>query len=148
MGENKRVKNMAKKADTANKSRTHARMTERKKAVIEALQQSLGIVTTACKRAKVSRTQFYEWLKNDPVFAEAVADVEDIALDYVESKLFENIQHGDTQSIHYYLKCKGGKRGYGDKHEVKVELPQFNDNRTNAEIAGIFAERMKLYGEE
>ena len=137
---------MAKKADTANKSRTHARMTERKKAVIEALQQSLGIVTTACKRAKVSRTQFYEWLKNDQAFAEAVADVEDITLDYVESKLFENIQHGDTQSIHYYLKTKGSKRGYGEKHEVKVELPQFNDNRTNAEVADIFKERMKLYG--
>lgn len=134
--------------DKANKSRTHTRTAERKKAVIEALQKSLGIVTTACQRANVSRTQFYEWLKNDQAFAEAVADVEDITLDYVESKLFENIQHNDTQSIHYYLKTKGTKRGYGDKHEVKVELPQFNDNRTNAEIAGIFTERMKLYGEE
>lgn len=139
---------MAKKADTANKSRTHARTAERKKAVIEALQESLGIVTTACKKAGVGRTQFYEWLKADKEFADAVADVDEITLDYVESKLLKNIQQGDTQSIHYYLKCKGGKRGYGDKHEVKVELPQFNDNRTNAEIAGIFAERMKLYGEE
>ena len=139
---------MAKKADTANKSRTHTRTTERKKAVIEALQESLGIVTTACKKAGVGRTQFYEWLKADKEFADAVADVDEITLDYVESKLLKNIQRGDTQSIHYYLKCKGGKRGYGDKHEVKVELPQFNDNRTNAEIAGIFAERMKLYGEE
>lgn len=138
---------MAKK-NTANKSRTHPRTTERKKAVIEALQESLGIVTTACKKAGVGRTQFYEWLKVDKEFADAVADIEEITLDFVESKLLKNIQQGDTQSIHYYLKCKGGKRGYGDKHEVKVELPQFNDNRTNAEIAGIFAERMKLYGEE
>ena len=33
------------------------------------------------------------------------------------------------------------------KVEADVKLPQFNDNRTNAEVARIFAERMKLYEE-
>lgn len=142
--------NMAKKKSESNASNTSRtqRTQERKQAVIEALQKSLGIVTTACINAGVSRKQFYEWVKNDAEFAKAVDDIEDVTLDFVEGKLLKNINDGDTQSIHYYLKCKGGKRGYGDKHEIKVELPQFNDNRTNAEIAGIFAERMKLYGEE
>lgn len=142
--------NMAKKKGASNASNTSRtqRTQERKQAVIEALQKSLGIVTTACINAGVSRKQFYEWKKNDADFAKAVEDAEDMQCDFVEGKLLQNVKSNDTQSIIFYLKCKGGKRGYGEKHELKVELPQFNDNRTNAEVAGIFAERMKLYGEE
>ena len=42
---------------------------QHKKAVIEALEKSLGVVTTACKQVGIGRTQFYEWLK-DPEFVE------------------------------------------------------------------------------
>lgn len=141
---------MAKKKNSetnaSNTSRT--RTQERKRAVIEALQKSLGIVTTACINAGVSRVQFYEWKKTDADFAKAVDDIEDVTLDFVEGKLLQNVKDNDTQSILFYLKTKGKRRGYTERTEVKVELPEVNDNRTNAEIAGIFAERMKLYGEE
>jgi len=36
-----------------------------KKAIIEALEKSLGVVTTACKIVGVGRTTFYQWLKDD-----------------------------------------------------------------------------------
>lgn len=140
---------MAKKADTRTQAhKEQQRTTEGKAEMLQCLERRLGVVTNACKEAGVSRSQFYEWKKNDPEFAKAVEDIQEVALDFVETKLFKNIDLGDTSSILFYLRTKGTKRGYGDKHEVKVELPQFNDNRTNAEIAGIFAERMKLYGEE
>ena len=135
-------------ADKPNKSHTriHARVAGRKKKMLKALEQTLGIVTSACIVAKVSRTQYYEWLKTDKEFADAVAEIAEIALDFVEEKLFKNIKLGDTQSIHYYLKCKGAKRGYGDRQEIKVEMPQFNDNRTEEEVQNILRERMRLYG--
>ena len=38
-----------------------------KKAVLEALEKSLGVVTTACKSVGIGRTQFYNWLKHEPV---------------------------------------------------------------------------------
>ena len=38
---------------------------QHKKAIIEALEKSLGVVTTACKNVGIGRTQFYNWLKND-----------------------------------------------------------------------------------
>ena len=38
---------------------------QHKKAVIEALEKSLGVVTTACKNAGVGRTQFYTWSPED-----------------------------------------------------------------------------------
>ena len=135
-------------SDKTDKTRTRTRTQMRKQAVIAALEESIGIVSTACTNAGINRSTFYEWVKNDPDFAKAVEEAEDMQCDFVEGKLLQNVKSNDTQSIIFYLKCKGSKRGYGEKHEVKVELPQFNDNRTNAEVAGIFAERMKLYGEE
>jgi phage antirepressor YoqD-like protein len=91
---------------------------QHKKAMIEALEKSLGVVTTACKVVGIGRTQFYQWLKDDDEFAQEVDDIQNIALDYVESKLFENIQKGKTSEMIFYLKTKGKKRGYIERQEI------------------------------
>ena len=46
-----------------------------KKAILEALEKSLGVVTTACKQVGVGRTTFYEYLNKDENFANEVADI-------------------------------------------------------------------------
>lgn len=89
-----------------------------KKAILEALEKSLGVVTTACKIVGIGRTQFYQWLKDDEVFASEVKDIENIALDFVESKLFENIRDGKTSEMIFYLKTKGKNRGYVERQEI------------------------------
>lgn len=134
------------KTDKSNASRT--RTQERKRAVIEALQESLGIVTTACINAGIDRSTFYEWVKNDAEFAKTVDDIEDVTLDFVEGKLLQNVNANDTQSILFYLKTKGKRRGYTERTEVKVELPTLNDNRTEEEVSEIFKARMRLNGEK
>lgn len=106
--------------DKSNTSRT--RTHERKKAVLEALQQSLGIVTTACQATGVGRTQFYEWKKTDAEFAKAVEDIEEVTLDFVEDKLLQNVKNNDTQSILFYLKTKGKGRGYAERTEIQADI--------------------------
>lgn len=91
---------------------------QHKKAILEALEKSLGVVTTACKKVGVGRTTFYGWLKEDEEFAEKVNDIQNIALDFVESKLFENIREGKTSEMIFYLKTKGKKRGYVERQEI------------------------------
>lgn len=114
---------MAEKSKSKGKADTsRTRTQERKQAVIEALQKSLGIVTTACINAGVSRSQFYEWLKNDKEFATAVEDVEDLQLDFVEGKLLQNVKGNDTQSIIFYLKTKGKRRGYTERTEIQADI--------------------------
>ena len=91
-----------------------------KKAVIKALEKSLGIVSTACKSADVGRTQFYHWYKTDIEFKKQVQEIENIALDFAESHLHKLIQDGNPSATIFYLKTKGKKRGYIERQEVEV----------------------------
>ena len=90
----------------------------KKKAMIEALEKSLGVVTSACKNVGIGRTTFYEWLKDDIDFAQKVKDIDNIALDFVESELYKQIKEGSTVSTIFYLKTKGKKRGYIERQEI------------------------------
>ena len=83
-----------------------------KKAMIEALTKSLGVVTLACKEVGISRETHYRWLTEDENYKKAVDDLADVALDFAEAKLHKQIEKEDTVATIFYLKTKGKKRGY------------------------------------
>lgn len=87
--------------------------------MIEALEKSLGIVTTACKAVGISRQTHYEWCKTDADYNAKVEGISDIALDFAESQLHKQIQSGEVSSTIFYLKTKGKKRGYIEKTETE-----------------------------
>tara|TARA_S200002703_G_scaffold88646_1_gene76553 strand:- start:171 stop:536 length:366 start_codon:yes stop_codon:yes gene_type:complete len=89
-----------------------------KKALIEALEKSLGVVTTACRNIGIGRTTFYEWMKTDEEFAFQVDEINNIALDFAESQLHKQIRDGSTAATIFYLKTKGKKRGYVERQEI------------------------------
>jgi hypothetical protein len=93
----------------------------KKSAMIEALSKSLGIVTTACKAIDINRSTHYEWLKEDADYAAAVQEIENLALDFAESRLHKLIEKGDTSATIFYLKTKGKKRGYQEGPIVDVK---------------------------
>jgi hypothetical protein len=90
-----------------------------KKAMVEALEKSLGIVTTACKMVDISRETHYRWLREDEAYKEAVDAIADLTLDFVESQLHKQIQKGEVTSTIFYLKTKGKKRGFIEKQEIE-----------------------------
>jgi len=92
----------------------------KKREILEALEKSLGIVTTACKQVGINRDTYYEWLKKDKEFKRKVKELENVALDFAESQLHKQIAKGNPLSTMFYLKCKGKKRGYIEQQEVKV----------------------------
>lgn len=94
----------------------------KKKAMINALEKALGIVTTACKTVDISRDTHYRWLKEDEAYREACDGIADIALDFAESKLHKQIEKGDTTATIFYLKTKGKKRGYVERTEVDTRV--------------------------
>ena len=91
---------------------------QHKKAIIEALEKSLGVVTTSCKKVGIGRTQFYHWLKEDDDFRYEVEDIQNVALDFAESQLHKQIGEGNTSATIFYLKTKGKNRGYVERQEI------------------------------
>ncbi len=89
-----------------------------KKALIEALEKSLGVVTRACKQVGIGRTTFYNYYNEDKEFAKKVDDIENVALDFAESQLHKQIQDGSTAATIFLLKTRGKKRGYVERQEI------------------------------
>lgn len=92
---------------------------ELKKAMILALESTLGVVTGACKRVGISRQTHYRWREEDVDYRLAVDDISEICIDFVESQLHRQIRDGNTVATIFYLKTKAKKRGYVEKHEIE-----------------------------
>jgi hypothetical protein len=94
---------------------------QHKKAMLEALEKSLGVVTTACRSVGIGRTTHYLWMDKDPEYKKSVEDLENVALDYAETKLHSQITKENPTAIIFYLKTKGKKRGYVERQEISHE---------------------------
>jgi hypothetical protein len=93
----------------------------KKQAMLEALEKSMGVVTTAAQLVGINRRTHYDWLEKDEEYAKAVKEIENVALDFAESKLFKNIEKAKEASVFFYLKTKGKKRGYIERQEIQHE---------------------------
>ena len=98
--------------------RDRQKLTPKKTALLEALEKSLGVVTTACKQAGITRRTYYDWIAKDKAFKNAVDDIGNVALDFAESKLHSLIRDENPTAIIFYLKTKGKKRGYIERQEI------------------------------
>lgn len=96
-----------------------------KKAMLEALEKSLCVVTTACKQVGIDRGTHYNWLKTDTEYAEQVKALENIVLDFAESQLHKQIMDGNTTATIFLLKTKGKGRGYIERQEVVTDSDNF-----------------------
>ena len=96
-------------------------MTTKKRAMLEALEKSLGVVTTAARVADVSRETHYRWLKEDAEYKEAVRLIGEQAIDFAESYLHALIKDKNPAAVIFFLKTKGKARGYVERQEIQVE---------------------------
>lgn len=89
-----------------------------KKNMLEALEKTLCIVSSAVKLVGISRNTHYRWIKEDPEYAQAVLDLENVILDFAESQLHLQIKEGSVPATIFLLKTKGKKRGYVERQEI------------------------------
>ena len=102
-------------SDTIKKEQEELSM--KKKAMLQALEKSLRVVTTAARSLGIHRSTHYAWYNEDKDYREAVDDLEEVALDFAESQLHQQIKDGNTSATIFYLKTKGKKRGYIERFE-------------------------------
>lgn len=95
-----------------------------KKRMLEALESSLGVVTSAAKKAGINRSTHYDWMEKDAEYKRAVDELSNVALDFAESQLHKQIQDGNPTSTIFYLKTKGKVRGYVERREQDINLNQ------------------------
>jgi len=106
----------------------------KKDALLQALENSLGIVSTACNRSGISRSSFYKWYKEDEEFRKKVDEIDNVKLDYVETKLFKNIENEKEKSIIFYLQHKGHKRGYVQRQNINLTSNEDDIKKIEIEI--------------
>jgi hypothetical protein len=106
-----------------------------KNAMLQALQSSLGVVSTACKQVGISRQTHYEWMREDMEYASSVKDLENVTLDFAESKLHELIFEGNVASVIFFLKTKGKVRGYIERSEIDL-------NTNKPDLSGLTTEEL------
>jgi hypothetical protein len=99
------------------------KMDNDKKAILKALEESCGVVSTACAAIGFPRSTFYKWLNEDTEFKAAVEEIQEYAIDVAESALQKLIKNGETAAIIFYLKTKGKKRGFVEKMEQDHRFP-------------------------
>lgn len=74
---------------------------------LDCLRESKGIVTSACRMAKITPKTFYQWQKKYPDFlaeSEEIRDSEVMAV--AEDMLYKNISEGSERSIIFYLSTR------------------------------------------
>ena len=105
-----------------------------KKKIIEAMEKSLGVVTTACRMAGVSRSLYYKYYNSDPEFRKKCQEMEDVALDFSESALYQGIADGNMTGIIWHLKTKGKHRGWVERIETVQKVEDDLDELTDEEL--------------
>lgn len=90
----------------------------KKRAMLNMLVRTLGVVTTACNAVGINRRSHYDWMEVDTEYRKAVEELNELVVDFAESHLHKRIKEGDTIATIFFLKTKGKKRGYVERTEV------------------------------
>ena len=99
----------------------------KKRAMLEALENSMGIVTTAIKSLNaqgvaLTRRTHYLWMEHDKDYRAEVNAIDGINLDFSETFLFKSIKEGNIAACIFHLKCRGKSRGYVEHHEFEHNI--------------------------
>lgn len=93
---------------------------QKKKQMLDALRQTLGIVTAASEKTGIPRMTHYYWMTNDPEYKAAVDDLSEVAVDFAESSLFQQIRNQEASATIFFLKTKARHRGYIERKDLDL----------------------------
>jgi len=72
--------------------------------LIKLWKETRGHVTNMCAAVRINRLTFYNWLKKDPEFNQAIQDAEWGLNDEVRDALIQKIAEGSSTDIQFFLK--------------------------------------------
>jgi len=97
----------------------------KKKLMIEAMNDHLGVVSIAAKQVGISRETHYHWLKVDKAYKFWSDEAELTLKDFGERTLHRLMKEGNPMIVWNFNKTKNRDRGYGEhigiEHSVEKE---------------------------
>ena len=92
----------------------------KKEAFVKAYKKTFGNISEAAKIAEINRCTYYDWMKNDAEFKQAIESIEpdEDLIDFVKNALIKKIEEGDTTAIIFTLKAKGKNKGWSERQEI------------------------------
>ena len=105
-----------------------AKMKQRnKKKFLAALEQSLGIVSTASDMCGLHRSTHFGWLRDDPEYKRQVEDVIEMKKDFAESKLLSLVRQENPAAVIFFCKTQLKDRGYIEQpgYEIPPDEGEF-----------------------
>lgn len=108
------LKNMA--HATAEQERKFSKFNLRKKVFIQAYSANYGNVSASCKKARIHRQTYYDWMKNDPAFIEYIEglQIKDVADDMNELMIMKLVEEANPYVVLQRARMKMRHRGYID----------------------------------
>ena len=90
-----------------------------KKNMIEAMKQTLCNITKSSELVGINRSTHQGWVNTDEEYAKAIDECYELQIDFVESKLLNNVDADNVTAQIFFLKTKGKRRGYAEKQTVE-----------------------------
>lgn len=88
---------------------------------INAIGGSFGNKREIARRLGINRETVSIYIDNSPEISAAYEQEKESAIDYVESRLMAGIKNGDPESIRFFLRTIGRRRGYNERMELSGE---------------------------
>jgi hypothetical protein len=112
----------------------------RKKQFIEALKNSLGVITQAEKISGIHREEHYKWIKDDEEYLKQYNEIRNITDDFVESKLYQLVNELNPTAIIFYSKTRMKHRGFDERAEIQI-----NNISNRADLSKLSNDELRLY---
>ena len=112
---------------------------EVRRAVFLALLPHVGTVSEACRLAKLSRETIARWKRDDPEFATALKEAQDLAFDALEDSMYRRARFGVPVPIFVKGEKVGERREYDTPAGIflmKGARPERYRDRVSAEFTG------------
>ena len=113
---------MAKNTQNKESNRTNRTKSDKKR-FLEIFEKKDAHIFKACKGAKVGRQTYYDWIKVDEEFKQAVDDVREGLKDDTEDYLLKACKDGNVAAIIYRCKTICKDRGYDEKTQIGIIQP-------------------------
>ena len=118
----KKTKKSTKPTKNPIKRHDQKRTVDAKARFLSVFNSKANNISESCKAAGVCRDIYYDWIRKDIVFKNAVKDAQEALYDFAETALIKSIQDGNFQAIKFYLINKAKDRGWQETTTISPNV--------------------------